>query len=93
MARFNNNGEEITSPFLYCETPQYRACLDIKQIPEQLKRTGNVKVDFNPCEDFRFMVAKDKECNIDIYIHTNPKHIVNNLSIPIMFRKIRKAMK
>lgn len=93
MARFNNNGEEITSPFLYCETPQYRACLDINHIPEEMKKSGNVKVDFNPCKDFRFMVAKDKECNIDIYIHTNPKHIVNNLSIPIMFGKIKKALK
>lgn len=88
MARYNAKGEEKVSPFIYCQTPQYAATLEIRKIPEQLKSTGNVKIDVNPCEDFRFIAAKDEECNIDIYIHTNPKHLAKN--IPSMFRAISK---
>ena len=88
MARYNAKGEEKVSPFVYCRTPQYAATLEIRKIPDQLKETGNVKVDVNPCDDFRFMVTKDEDCNIDIYIHTNPKHLAKN--IPSMFRTITK---
>ena len=88
MAKYNAKGEERVSPFVYCQTPQYAATLELRKIPEQLKETGNVKLDLNPCEDFRFIATKDADCNIDIYIHTNPKHLVNN--IPSLFRSIRK---
>lgn len=87
MARYNKQGEEIASPFVYCQTSQYAACLEIQKIPEQLKAAGNVKIDVNPCKDFRFMASKDDDCNIDIYIHANPKQLVKN--IPSVFRTIR----
>ena len=86
MARYNSNNTEIASPFVYCETPQYAATFNFAELPNQLKKAGNVKVDIYPCEDFRIMAAKDDDCNIDIYIHANPKHLLRN--IPRMFREI-----
>ena len=86
MARYSANGVEKTSPFMYCQTPNYAAMIDIAELPNQLKKTGNVKIDIYPCEDFRIMAAKDDDCNIDIYIHANPKHLVRN--IPRMFREV-----
>lgn len=86
MARYSAKNNEKVSPFVYCQTSQYAAMIDICELPDEMKRTGNVKIDINPCKDFRIMAAKDNDCNIDIYIHANPKHLVRN--IPRMFREI-----
>lgn len=86
MARYNNNGVEVTNPIVYCETGRYAATFDITELPNQLIKTGNVKIDIYPCQDFRIMAAKDDDCNIDIYIHANPKRLIRN--IPKMIREI-----
>ena len=86
MARYSAEGKEKINPFVYCQTPNYAAMINFSELPNGLKKTGNVKVDIYPCEDFRLMAAKDDDFNIDIYIHANPKHLVRN--IPKMFRQI-----
>ena len=45
---------------------------------------------FNPSDDFYLAVAKDDDCNIDVYLHVNPKHLA--VKIPQMLSCIRRVI-
>ena len=45
---------------------------------------------FNPSDDFYVAVAKDDDCNIDVYLHVNPKHLA--LKIPQMLSCIKRVI-
>lgn len=42
---------------------------------------------FTPSKDFALKFSKDSDCNIDIWIHTNPKNIFNDIKETFLFLK------
>ena len=89
VPRFNSAGIEVVSPFIfYGETGEYTATIEkvANPDPDAVKR-----ISFNPSKDFSFTASKDKYCNIDIYVHVNPKNLAT--SIPKIIGMTRKAQK
>jgi hypothetical protein len=87
--RFNDKGMEVVSAFVfYGETGQYKAVVERVDNPDP---NSVKKVSFSPSKDFSFCATKDKDCNIDIYLHVNPKHLAS--SIPKIVGMTHKAAK
>lgn len=75
----------VTSPIYFTgKTPEY-----IGYVAKNDKADVSDKTEFtfSPSKDFIFKFSKDKDCNIDIWIHTNPKNICKDIKDAILFMK------
>lgn len=89
VPRVNSNGMVVVSPFIfYGDNGEYTATIEKNEYPDP---DGIKKISFNPSNDFSFSATKDKDCNIDIYLHMNPKNLAT--SIPKIIGLTRKAKK
>ena len=74
------NGNLVVKPILLmAETPQYVGYIAKKDLSSS-NVSNRTDVIFSPSENFAFKFSKDDDCNIDIYIHMNPKRIIKNIS-------------
>ena len=74
----NPNEGKITAPiYFYGKTPNYVGCVAKNEVGKASDRT---EFEFAPCKDFTFKFSKDADCNIDIWIHTNPKNIYKDIT-------------
>ena len=83
MAYYNATGKLVENPFIY--TPQ--VVQRDECIPVYIRKE-DIKFALTPTKHFNMYIAKDDDCNIDIYIHANPKHLIRN--IPKMIWGMRK---
>ncbi len=89
-AVLNPNGNQVVSPIFYGKTPDYVGCVAKNEVG---KPSDTVEFEFAPCKDFTFKFSKDADCNIDIWIHTNPKNIYHDLTNAFYaIRKIKKYL-
>ena len=83
-----SNSNEVTNPLIFGKSPNYIGGLAKNELG---KPTDKTEFEFAPCKDFTFKFSKDADCNIDIWIHTNPKNLYRDLSNAFYaIRKIRK---
>ena len=89
VPKVNDSGMPIVSPFIfYGDNGEYTATVEKIANPDP---NAIKKIAFSPSKDFSFTATKDKDCNIDIYMHVNPKNLAT--SIPKIIGLTRKAQK
>jgi hypothetical protein len=81
------DGKAVVSPFIfYGDTGEFTATVEKVKNPDP---KSVKKISFNPSKDFNFVATADPDCNIDIYIHVNPKNLAT--SIPKIIGLTKKA--
>jgi len=77
-AVINSNGNMVGVPvYFYGKTPDYVGCVAKNEVSNP---SDKVEFEFAPSKDFVFKFSKDADCNIDIWIHTNPKNICKDIA-------------
>ena len=85
--KFNDKGMEVVSAFVfYGDTGEYKATIERVDNPDP---DAVKKFTFSPSKDFSLCATKDKDCNIDIYLHMNPKNLAT--SIPKLIGLAKKT--
>lgn len=67
-------------------TPNYVGYIAKRESCGDISNNGT-EFTFAPSQDFCFKFYKDDDCNIDIYLHTNPKHIIRDIGKLLLFAK------
>ena len=86
--KYNAKGQEVLPVLIFeGDTPNYTGYVARKDPSDVSSKTTFT---FAPSKDFSFKFSKDANCDIDIWIHTNPKNIANNVALAMKTVKLIK---
>jgi hypothetical protein len=76
MSATNYNAKGIEVKDAFVQMNNHISTSAPTQFFEVTNENRRAEITFAPSKDFWFDISKDEDCNIDIYLHVNPKHLI-----------------